>query len=77
MHRRCGMPDLTTTEVATAPEEIKPLWRIRDVSAFLGVPVATLYQWRQLGTGPKAYRLGKHLRYRHSDVEAWLADQVA
>ena len=22
------------------------LWSIRDVSAFLGVPVGTLYQWR-------------------------------
>ena len=41
------------------------------------MPVATLYQWRHLGTGPRAYRLGKHLRYRQADVEAWLADQVA
>ena len=64
---------------ATRPvsTEIAPLWRIGDVSSYLGVPVATLYQWRHLGTGPRAYRLGKHLRYRQADVEAWLADQVA
>ena len=64
----------TTRPVST---EIAPLWRISDVSSYLGVPVATLYQWRHLGTGPRAYRLGKHLRYRQADVEAWLADQVA
>lgn len=39
--------------------------------------VGTLYQWRYTGGGPKAYRLGKHLRYRQADVESWLADQVA
>ncbi|MGJ7442206.1 helix-turn-helix transcriptional regulator [Aquipuribacter sp. MA13-6] len=51
----------------------EPLWRIGDGATFLGVPVATLYQWRRLGTGPPAYRLGKHLRYRRLEVEAWLA----
>ena len=62
---------------APAGVTVQPLWRITDVSAYLGVPVGTLYQWRYTGTGPKAYRLGKHLRYRQADVEAWLADQVA
>lgn len=72
------MPDLTTSDPGTAAHgEVRPLWRVTEVSAFLGVPVATLYQWRHLGTGPRAYRLGKHLRYRQTDVEAWLADQVA
>lgn len=71
------MSNLTSTASGPATGEVRPLWSIGDVSTFLGVPVATLYQWRHLGTGPKAYRLGKHLRYRQSDVEAWLADQVA
>lgn len=68
----------TRTEVeAPAGTVVAPLWRISDVSAFLGVPVGTLYQWRHTGGGPKAYRLGKHLRYRQADVESWLADQVS
>lgn len=71
------MAETTVQEPSTGSSEVRPLWRISDVSAYLGVPVATLYQWRHLGTGPKAYRLGKHLRYRQSDVDAWLADQVA
>lgn len=72
------MPHMSTSEPGTAVQgAIRPLWSITDVSTFLGVPVATLYQWRHLGTGPKAYRLGKHLRYRQADVEAWLAHHEA
>jgi excisionase family DNA binding protein len=37
-----------------------------------GIPVATLYQWRLKGTGPRALKVGRHLRYRRSDVDAWL-----
>ena len=43
-----------------------------EVARILVVPVSTLYGWRYKGTGPKAYRVGKHLRYRFSDVVAWL-----
>lgn len=48
------------------------LWSVRDVSVFLGIPVATLHQWRYLGTGPDAYRVGKHLRYSPDAVLTWL-----
>ena len=72
------MADVSTREPGRSPQgAVAPLWSITDVSAFLGVPVATLYLWRHLGNGPRAYRLGKHLRYRQADVEAWLAEQVA
>ncbi|MPZ60495.1 MAG: helix-turn-helix domain-containing protein [Propionibacteriales bacterium] len=50
-------------------------WTPADVSAFLGVPVATLYRWRYLQTGPKAARVGRHLRYLPADVYAWLREQ--
>lgn len=51
---------------------IAPLWTVRDVSDYLRVPVQTLYSWRAHGSGPPARRVGKHLRYRPSDVVAWL-----
>ena len=35
------------------------LWTVREVSEFLAIPVATLHQWRYLGTGPAAFRVGK------------------
>lgn len=50
-------------------------WTIDDVSAFLQVPVATLYQWRHRGIGPKSARVGRHLRYLESDVLAWFRQQ--
>ncbi len=53
-----------------------PLLTIQDVSAYLGIPVATLYQWRYQGTGPQAARMGRHLRYRREDVDAWVDTRV-
>lgn len=47
-----------------------------EVSEFLGVPVATLYQWRHRGIGPKVHKLGRHLRYRWAEVEAWVDRQA-
>jgi predicted DNA-binding transcriptional regulator AlpA len=52
-------------------------WTVEEVSAFLVVPVPTLYRWRYVGTGPRAYRVGKHLRYLPADVLAWLREQAA
>ncbi len=43
-----------------------------EVARLLVVPVTTLYTWRYKGTGPKAFKVGKHLRYRLSDVIEWL-----
>ena len=67
-------PELEEDQVEKMPDR---LWSVQDVSRFLGVPVATLHQWRYLGSGPKAYRVGKHLRYDPSDVKAWLDTRAA
>ena len=56
---------MTTTDERT--------WTPEDVSAYLGVPVQTLYQWRRKGFGPQARRVGKHLRWDPSAVRAWFA----
>lgn len=53
------------------------LWSPEDVSAFLGVPVPTLYRWRYVGTGPTAYTVGRHLRYDPAEVRAWVKGQAA
>ena len=49
------------------------------VSQYLKIPVKTLYRWRCQGYGPKARRLGKHLRYDPHDVRTWFesCDDVA
>ena len=53
------------------------LWSVSDVSRFLGVPISTLHQWRYLGRGPAAFRVGKHLRYDPDAVRRWLVDDCA
>jgi predicted DNA-binding transcriptional regulator AlpA len=47
-----------------------------DVAELLGVPVATLANWRSLGKGPPFLRVGRHVRYRAGDVDGWIAAQV-
>lgn len=42
-----------------------------------GVPVATVYRWNTRGDGPRYLKIGKHVRYRLSDVEAWERTRLA
>ncbi|MFJ3312928.1 helix-turn-helix transcriptional regulator [Micrococcus endophyticus] len=79
---------MTTTPTTPAPADnyaaqaspaalgVRPLWSPADVAAFAGVPVKTVYTWRTTGTGPRGFRVGKHVRYRAEDVEAWVAEQI-
>lgn len=43
-----------------------------DLAGYLGVPLKTIYRWRYRGEGPASYRVGRHVRYKLEDVEAWL-----
>ncbi|MCI2422758.1 helix-turn-helix domain-containing protein [Saccharopolyspora sp. K220] len=47
-----------------------------EVAEYLGVPLRTLYHWRRLDEGPRAYRVGKRLRFRLADVDAWLEQRA-
>lgn len=48
----------------------------RQLADYLSVPVATLYAWRHGGDGPPGFRIGKHLRYRSSDVNRWIQQRL-
>ena len=50
------------------------LCSIKDVGRYLDVPVATIYQWRVRGEGPRATRMGKHLRFEPEIVRAWVSE---
>lgn len=58
--------------MGTHPALRERLLTIAEVADFLGVPVGTVYQWRHKRTGPKGIRVGRHVRYRPREVEAWL-----
>ena len=65
-------PDRTQNVLTSSLDISSRLLSTEEVARILIVPVATLYTWRYKGTGPKAYRVGKHLRYRLVDVLTWL-----
>ncbi len=48
----------------------------QDLAAYLDVSLSTLYDWRWRGEGPSGFRVGKHIRYRRSDVEQWIQHQL-
>ena len=56
--------------------ELPKLLSIRDLAAYLGVPVSTVYLWRSQGRGPQGIKVGKQVRYRAEDVLAWLDRQA-
>lgn len=60
------------------PEMMK-LMDIHEVADLVGLPVATLYQQRhhREGVGGLALRLGRHLRWRPEDINAWLDQQAS
>ena len=51
------------------------LLSIPELADYLRVPIATIYQWRHHHRGPASYRIGRHVRYRQSDIEHWLEAQ--
>jgi len=64
-----------TTNVETATAAIV-YWLTRpEVAERLKVPEKTLAQWAYQGRGPKYSLLGRHARYRLSDLVAWENEQ--
>jgi hypothetical protein len=47
-----------------------------DLSARYKVPLKTVRKWRFEGTGPQGFRVGRHVRYRESDVLLWEEKQI-
>lgn len=60
--------------MTTEPE---PLLTTDQVAAWLQVPADTVRWWRKRGRGPRFVPLGRHVRYRPADVEAYLEAQAS
>ena len=52
------------------------LLTVQDLAEYLGVSATTLYQWRHRREGPRGFRVGRHLRYRRTDVTEWIEHQI-
>lgn len=47
-----------------------------QLAVHLQIPQTTIHQWRHKKVGPPWFRVGRHVRYRWSDVQEWLDGQV-
>ena len=43
-----------------------------DLAEYLGISVQTVYKQRATGTGPPGHPVGRYVRFKRSDVDAWL-----
>lgn len=55
--------------------EDRLLWP-EQVAEVLGVPTGTLANWRYQRRGPAFVKVGRHVRYRRHDVDAWIDRHV-
>ncbi len=49
---------------------------LQETCRLLRVPEGTLRYWRYLGSGPRSFKVGRHVRYWHTDVVLWLSEQT-
>jgi len=56
--------------------DIDPLLTPQDAAEFLALSKSWLAKLRLTGDGPPYVKLGRRVRYRFSDLEAWLHGQV-
>ena len=74
-----GLAHLVCMKTTTHPEitALGPVLTLSQLAAQLGVSVQTLYDLRSQGRGPRGFRVGRELRFRVSEVDAWLAQLEA
>ena len=51
---------------------LEPLLTVAELADYLGVPVATIYDWRVDGKGSRGIRIGRSVKFTVSDVQAWI-----
>lgn len=47
-----------------------------QLAELLGLRTNTIEGWRLKGQGPRFCKLGRSIRYRRSDVEDWINDNI-
>lgn len=48
----------------------------REAAAYLGLKAATLNKWRCHGDGPPFIKVGRLIRYRRADLDAYLMGRL-
>lgn len=73
-HARPGSAGLAHLPgMETTTEGLDTVLSLSELAARLGVTVQTIYDLRSQGRGPRGFRVGRELRFRASEIDAWLA----
>lgn len=59
-----------------AAKDDDALWGIEELAAYIGKSVRAIYSLRHRGDCPPAILIGKTIKWRRSDVEAWIESKV-
>lgn len=62
------MPNTTTTP--------RPLLRETQAAELLDMSPRTLELWRRAGSGPRFVKVGRSVRYRPEDLDAFVSERV-
>ncbi|MFI9486983.1 helix-turn-helix transcriptional regulator [Promicromonospora sp. NPDC052451] len=49
-----------------------PMWTVEELCEKLHASPETVRSWRKNGTGPRAYKIGRHVLFEEADVRAWI-----
>ena len=67
----------TTPESSNSAETADEQWLTpKDICTQLQITEKTFYQWRVKHLGPRAYRIGRHLRISRTDYDSWLSSRL-
>lgn len=64
------------TGTPTSPPGAAQLLSMQDLADRYGVPLQTVRRWRTTAYGPAGFSVGRYVRYRLADVEAWEQSQL-
>lgn len=70
---------MATREAPTSDDALERRGLVSHTFAsnYLDVSPATLHAWNHKGSGPRSYRVGKHRKYRVSDLDLWLEGRAS
>jgi hypothetical protein len=66
---------MTITTVSIPDGDDEDLLTLSEVAAILRKPVNTLRWWRQQGTGPAFFKIGRNLVTTLGDLREWIEEQ--
>ena len=69
-HERNSHDDQSITTVSMPDGDDEDFLTLSEVAAILKVPVNTLRWWRQHGTGPEFFKIGRHLVTTTGDLRS-------